>query len=118
MNTTYSISVNDGFNTVNGNTLVSIYPQPQIHLGPPDSTVCIYDTVTLDAGNPGAIYLWSNGATSQKIRVGSPGIGYDLQHYEVQVTNTHGCISESAINVIFSFEACVGIGERGARGIS
>ena len=53
VNTTYTVTVNDGFNTTTGNTLVSIYPQPVIYLGPPDSAVCIYDTVNLDAGNPG-----------------------------------------------------------------
>lgn len=111
VNTTYSVVVNDGFNTVNGSTTVSIYPQPAIHLGPADSTVCIYDTVKLDAGNPGAEYLWSNGANTRTISVGSSGIGYDFQSYSVQVTSPNGCVEESSINLIFSFEACVGIEE-------
>jgi hypothetical protein len=113
VNTTYTVTVNDGFNTATGSTQVSIYPQPQIHLGPPDTTICIYDTVTLDAGNPGSSYLWTNGADTRTIKVGSSGIGYDFQTYAVQVTSGNGCVSEATINIVFSFEACVGIDEQG-----
>jgi len=108
-NTTYTVSVYDGFNTITGSTTVSIHPQPVIHLGPPDTTVCIYDTIMLDAQNPGASYLWSNGATTRTIYVGTTGIGYDVQTYSVEVTNENGCISSGTINVIYSFAACVGI---------
>jgi hypothetical protein len=113
VNTTYSVTVNDGFNSVTGNTLVSIYPQPQIRLGPPDTTICIYDTVTLDAGNPGSEYLWSNGAGTRTVRVGSSGIGYDFQTYSVQVTSENGCVSDATINIVYSFEACMAIDEKG-----
>lgn len=111
VNTTYALSVNDGFNTTTGSTTVGIHLQPEIYLGPPDTTVCIYDTVTLDAGNPGAAYLWSNGATTRKIMVSTTGIGYDVQTYSVTVTNNMGCSAEAIINVIYSFNACVGIDE-------
>ena len=111
VNTTYTVSVYDGFNTTTGSTTVNIHPQPFIYLGPPDTTVCIYDTVVLDAQNPGASYLWSNGATTRTIHVGTTGIGYDVQTYSVEVTNEFGCTSTGTINVIYSFEACVGIGE-------
>lgn len=109
--TTYTVSVTDGFNTVNGSTQVSIYPQPVIHLGPADSTVCMYDTLTLDAGNPGSAYLWSNGATTRTIKVGSAGIGFDIQSYTVEVTSADGCTGEGSITVIFSFQDCTAIGD-------
>ena len=109
--TTYTVSVYDGFNTTTGSTTVNIHPQPFIYLGPPDTTVCIYDTVVLNAQNPGASYLWSNGATTRTIHVGTTGIGYDVQTYSVEVTNEFGCTSTGTINVIYSFEACLGIGE-------
>ena len=112
VNTTYSVSVYDGFNTVNGNTTVSIYPQPYIHLGPPDSTVCIYQSVTLDAGNPGSIYIWSNGETTQTISISATGIVYETQSYTVRVTNEDGCISVASISVNFSYNACTGINEQ------
>jgi gliding motility-associated-like protein len=35
-------------------------------------TVCTGDSVQLDAGNPGATYLWSNGATTQTTYIHSP----------------------------------------------
>lgn len=79
INTLYDVTVTDQFNTTQGNTLVSIYAEPFIYLGPPDTTVCVYDTLTLDAKNPGSTYLWSNGATSQEISFGTTGIGFDLQ---------------------------------------
>lgn len=113
VNTTYSVSVNDGFNTVNGSTPVYLYPQPQIHLGPPDTTLCVFDTLVLNAGNPGGVYLWSNGSTEQTITASASGMGFEVQDYTVRVTSPDGCQSESSISVIFRFDACVGIGEPG-----
>jgi hypothetical protein len=117
INTTYSVTVNDGYNSISGNTLVTIYPSPYIHMGPRDSTVCTYATVTLDAGNPGSTYLWSTGETGQHIDVISAGLGYEVQEYKVQVTNEHGCISLDSIFVHYSFAACTGINEQEHTGI-
>lgn len=111
INTTYNVSVNDGFNTIAGSALVQIYPEPSINLGPADTTVCVFDTFSIDAGNPGATYLWSNGSTTREITVSTTGIGYDMQIYSVEVTNEHGCKSQSSITVIFDFKACTGIGD-------
>ena len=115
-NTTYTVTVNDGFNTISGSTNVSIYESPYIHMGPVDTTVCTYANVILDAGNPGSTYLWSNGLTSQTIELVSTGIGYEVQEYQVQVTNEHGCVSRDSIFVHFSFSACTGINETGNLG--
>jgi hypothetical protein len=109
--TTYNVNINDGFNQLNGTTSVVVYPLPQINLGPADSTVCIYDTVKLDAGNEGSTYRWSTGSTNRYLTASTTGIGYDLQTYSVVVTNQNGCSNASAINVIFTFDDCVGIDE-------
>jgi hypothetical protein len=109
VNTMYYLTVTDQFNSTQGGTMVAIYPEPVIRLGPPDTLVCIYDTVILSAGNPGSTYLWSNGSSTQKITFGTTGIGYDSQSYAVEVVNEHGCKSTGSINVIFSTEVCVGI---------
>jgi hypothetical protein len=109
--TTYHVTVFDQYNNTEGNTTVAIYPEPIIHLGPADTTVCIYDTVKLDAGNVGSTYLWSNGSTARNITFETTGIGYDNQTYSVEVINANGCKSNSSINVIFSFDACTGIGD-------
>jgi hypothetical protein len=108
-NTTFTVTVFDGFNTVEGATIVSIYPQPEIYLGPADTTICIYDSLTLDAGNPGADFLWSNGAINQAITVRAAGIVPESQSYNVKVTNSDECSSVSSINILFSYSACTGI---------
>jgi hypothetical protein len=112
--TTYHIMIDDGFNQRSASTSVLIYPLPYVHLGPADSAVCIYDTVRLDAGNPGSAYLWSTGSTGRHLTTSTTGIGYDVQTYSVVVTNENGCSSSSTINVIFTFDNCVGISEHAA----
>jgi hypothetical protein len=113
--TVYHLVVSDSFNQVNGDATVTVLPLPSIRLGPSDTTVCIYDTVHLDAGNPGASYEWSNGAESRSISVSSSGIGFEVQTYTVTVTNAAGCVDSARINVIFSFSGCTGIPEPAAR---
>lgn len=109
--TTYHVIVNDGFNTSAGSVTVTVLPLPSILLGPPDTMVCIYDTLTLDAGNPGSTYDWSNGSTTRTITATSSGIGFEMQEYLVRVTNANGCTDSAAIQVFFSFSACTGISE-------
>ena len=109
--TTYFVAVEDGFNLVNGQVQLTVNPLPVIHLGPPDTIVCVYDSLTLDAGNPGSSYLWSNGSVERGIQVGTTGIGFDEQTYRVIVTNPDNCSDSATINVIFSFLACVGVPE-------
>jgi len=110
--TTYIVSVFDGFNTTTGSTTVTIYPEPVIHLGPPDTTICIYDSLKLDAGNPTCEYLWSNGSTARVIHVKGSGIVPEIQSYNVRVINKNGCSSTSSISIIYSYSACTGINTR------
>ena len=112
-NTSYSVTIFDGFNYASGTTNVSIYAEPIINLGPSDTTICIYDSIELDAGNPGCEYLWSNGAVSRTIQVETAGIVPETQSYNVIVTNEHGCSSTSSISIIYSYSACTGINESG-----
>lgn len=111
--TAYSVVVHDGFNQVEGNTTLTVNPLPYIHLGPADSIVCVYDTILLDAGNPGSTYRWSNGSKSRSIVIGGTGIGFEAQSYQVTVTNPNGCVDSANITVIFTFSACTGIQEGG-----
>ncbi|MDD4604237.1 MAG: T9SS type A sorting domain-containing protein [Bacteroidales bacterium] len=108
--TRYIVSVFDGFNTIVGDTSVSIYPQPIVNL-PPEMDVCIYDSAIIDAQNPGSSFRWSNGATTQTVLVSTTGIGYDVQTYDVEVTSPHGCKSQGSVTIVFSVDACVGIDE-------
>lgn len=110
--TSYFVTVSDGFNQASGNVNVIVNPVPQIHLGPPDTTICVYDTLTLDAGNPGCGYYWSNGATTQSISIGSSGMGFEVQTYTVRVMNPYACVDSATITVIFSFAGCAGTEEQ------
>jgi len=51
---------------------IAIGTPPSVNLGP-DQTMCESPTFILDAGNPGAKYLWSNGDTTKTIHVTASG---------------------------------------------
>ena len=109
--TSYTVSVNDGFNTKSGLVNVTVRPKPVFPAWGTDTVVCIFDTLKLDAGNPGGSYYWSNGATTQTIIVQSTGVGADNQYYLVKVVNDYGCLDSADVTVDFSFDACTGIDE-------
>lgn len=111
--TVYTLWVDDGFNSVSGSVTVYVNAGPEVELGPADTIVCVYDTLELDAGNPGSEYLWFNGSTERKIKLGSTGIGYDMREVSVMVTDPSGCRSEGSIRVFFDFSYCFGITEHG-----
>lgn len=48
---------------------------------------------TLDAGNPGAVYLWNDNTTAQTLTITASGT------YYVEVTDTNGCIGSDTINL-------------------
>lgn len=116
--TTYTVVLNDGINTTTEDVTVIVKPLPNINLIPENDPlireinsteigVCVYDSVTIDAGNPGSTYLWSNGSTDQTINIHTSGISFDLQEYEVTVTDTAtGCANNSNISVYFTFTDC------------
>ena len=75
----YYLEVFDGFTKVNSHVIVPVHPLPVINLVPtgiPESgqdsiTVCVRDTVILDAGNadnpPEMQYMWSNGFSGRHL---------------------------------------------------
>jgi trimeric autotransporter adhesin len=68
---------------------------PVVDLGN-DTILCLGNTYTLDAGNPGLAYLWVTQEQTQQITVGLTG------NYTVQVTDANGCIGTDAVLVSFS----------------
>jgi hypothetical protein len=105
----YTCTVNDGYNSIQGSVGLNVRPIPYISFGFGDTTICVYDTLVLDAGNPGSQYVWSNGSDSRTITVATSGIGFDMQTHSVTVTNESGCQSEKSITVVFDFSVCNGV---------
>ncbi|MFA6059958.1 MAG: PKD domain-containing protein [Taibaiella sp.] len=56
-----------------------------VNLGP-DALICTGNTLTLDAGYPGAVYLWDNNANTQTRIISAAGT------YYVRLTALDGCI--------------------------
>lgn len=81
---------------------------PVVALGA-DTTLCYYHQIMLDAGNPGATYLWSTGETSPTITVDSTGMAAGSKTLSVSVTSADGC--QSYDSIVISFIECTGIGE-------
>ena len=79
----------------------TLYDTCTVHLVPPivinlgnDTTLCANQNLTLDAGNAGAVYLWSTGATTQTISVNTTATYY--------VTVSAGsCVETDSITVTF-----------------
>lgn len=72
--------------------VVTIAPLPVVNLGA-DINDCAGDTITLDAQNPGASYLWSDGSTLQTLEVTASGT------YSVTVTTPAHCTGSDNINI-------------------
>ncbi|MBT1696128.1 PKD domain-containing protein [Fulvivirgaceae bacterium PWU4] len=70
---------------------VEIYPLPVVNFG--GTIVTCGTSYTLDAGNAGSTYVWSNGSTNQSATFTADG------NYSVTVTTAHGCIDVEAVNI-------------------
>lgn len=74
--------------------VVAFVPPPNVQLGA-DTVLCDGEILMLDAGNAGASYSWSNGATGRTVPVSTAGT------YSVQVSNGY-CSRLDAIVVDFN----------------
>lgn len=92
----YSVIVTDNKGcTGTGSVTINVNPIPIVNLGE-DITLCNSTPLTLNAGNPGATYLWNTNETSPTITVTSSGT------YSVNVTNSNNCSNSDEIVVTFS----------------
>lgn len=111
---TYTLWLTDDNNDpVTREVNVIVDPLPVISLILPQHHVvdgiiqnCVYDTLILDAGNPGQMYFWGNGSTGQTITISTSGLSFDLQEHWVRVTDDHGCVSHDTVQVMFTFTDC------------
>jgi hypothetical protein len=89
---TYSVVVTSpGGCSASGSVNVTLNTPPVVNLGP-DITQC-GGTVLLDANNPGSMYSWSDGSTTQTITISSSGA------YSVVVTDMNGCTASDIIDI-------------------
>ncbi|MFC2100235.1 gliding motility-associated C-terminal domain-containing protein [Bacteroidota bacterium] len=64
--------------------IINVYPAPKINLGN-DTSICIGDSITLDAGNDHILCVWNTGDSVNSITIDTAGT------YFAQVTNEYGC---------------------------
>lgn len=109
--TTYSVIVDDGETTIEGDYTLVVHEMPVLELGN-DTIICSYATITLDATiQNGISYLWNpGGETTATITVDSTGVGLDSQTYSVIATDENGCVVEDEITV--TFDICSGLNEQ------
>ena len=69
-----------------------------------DTAICQGDSLTLDAGNAGATYLWSTGETTQTITVNTSG------SVDVMVDNGVGCLSHDTLSVTVLANPAISLG--------
>lgn len=90
---TYSVTVTDAFQCQGTDDIdVTFNPIPTVNLGN-DADICTGQSVTLDAGNAGASYLWSTTDVTQTISVNATGT------YTVTVTDANNCTASDAKDV-------------------
>lgn len=100
-----SITVTPSGTCGTGNTsslTVTVNAPPVVNLGA-DVTQC-GGTVSLNAQNPGNVYVWSTGATTQSITVSTSGT------YSVTVTTPAGCTGTDVVNVTINPAPIVNLG--------
>jgi hypothetical protein len=88
--------------------MIEMNELPTVDLGE-DFSICANEVVMLDAGNPGASYLWSTGETTQTIEVDTTGIGIGTAEIWVEVIDAATCANSDTIMI--AFDDCTGTTE-------
>lgn len=93
---TYTCTLSDPFAgcTVDAVMQITVDPLPLVALGP-DTSLCIGESWTMNAGGPGTTVLWSTGAITPTITTTENGL------YHVAVTDQESCTGRDSILVTF-----------------
>lgn len=88
---TYIITVtsNHGCITIDS-TVVTVNPLPIVNLGP-DQDLCLGNSLTVTAGNPGSTFLWNDNTTNMLKTIWNGGL------YYVKVTDANTCYNTDTI---------------------
>ncbi|GEM_PF-365862 len=90
---TYNVTITSANGCVTLDTLIlTVNPVPTVALGN-DTSFCSPDSITLDAGNAGASFLWHDGNTNQTRSAPDSGV------YSVTVTDANACNTVDSILV-------------------
>ncbi len=71
-------------------------PVVELH---PDTAICHNASISLDAGNPGASYLWSTDETTQTINIMAEDYEYGVHTFSVAVSNEYNCMSTDEVEI-------------------
>jgi len=82
---------------------VTVNVKPIVNLGN-DTAVCANVPLTLNAGNPGAAYLWNDNSTNSTLVAAAAG------QYRVKVTNSFNCSTSDTINITHKVVPVVNLG--------
>lgn len=102
---TYAVKVGNSNGTCFAYDTIAVVvnPTPVVNLGN-DTTLCAGTGYTMNAGNPGATYLWNNAATTQSRTVTTSGT------YAVKVTSPLNCAAVDTVAVTFLAAPVVNLG--------
>jgi PKD repeat protein len=100
---TYSVQVTDPNGCESTDAIVVKVHPFSVSIGP-DQTICEGSSITLDAGNPGSTYLWSDNSTGQTLTVNRSGV------YRVTVTGTNGCVLSAEMRLTVESKPTVDLG--------
>ena len=89
--TTYTVTVSNGACTGQGSRNITVSSSLPVNLGA-DTAICAGNSITLDAGYPGAVYTWNDAVSTQTRNITTAGT------YKVSVNN-NGCVGEDEINI-------------------
>ncbi len=98
MFTTNSFGCSDSSHTP---FILTAVPNPTVALGA-DFSACV--SAVLDAGNPGATFLWNDNSTAQTLSVTASGT------YNVMVTDSNNCSASDSIAVVINPLPVVALG--------
>ena len=108
LNTYWVEVINENNCAASDTVMVNFTTSPVVELGA-DTTICHNTTIMLDAGNPGASYIWSTGETTQTISIDAEDYDYGSYDFTVEVTNQSGC--ENSGDITVEIRDCTSIDE-------